>query len=751
MTSLLPKVKPAVIVTLLIILVFGCSSHQVAVKDPVRYPSHFSYDTVKAKRFDTGKMWTFEHAPVKYWKETYDFEASEDWLNDVRMSALKFANWCTASFVSEDGLIMTNHHCVDFITSRFEEDGEDIAENGFYANTLSEEREVPDLKVTLLVFTEDVTDEVLEAFNSGKTDKEKEANKTVKIDELEKMFSEETGLQCRITSLYNGGKYSLYGYKSYNDIRAVYVNETDIGLWGGDPDNFTYPRYNADFAFFRAYDENGKPLKTDHFYKFSTEGAKLDEPLFVIGNPGSTNRLQTVAQLEYARDFQYRAASVRLEKYIDLLYELVKEVPERAKEFDERIVSAGNSAKVYTNTYKALVDPYLLARKRDFEKGFKEAVNSDPELKLKYAHIWKGIEKTREELRKIAPERYAYRLSRSTSPKYFNIAEELIELAMALQLPNEQRTPDYKMDNLDSTIASIFPEDFDYVVDYKKIRLHGEYITEMLGKDNPVVQNFTDGNKGDEIIEFVKSKSEILTPKSVIELANSGADAILNSNDPFIKFLLATDERLKELDQRAREIADTEEVLEEILGQALYAVYGTNIPPDATFTLRINDGMLKGFEYNGTIAPVKTTFYGMYDRYYSNDGKYPWNLPERWQNPGEEFDMSTTFNFVSTNDITGGSSGSAVINKNAEVVGIAFDGNIESIAGNIIYLPGINRMVSVASQGMLEILDNIADARRISNELRLGRIPEEYKKTEPVAESAETPVEETAKKIETNN
>ncbi len=725
---------------------FGCTASETVKLDPVKYPSFFNYDTVQSKRFDTGKMWTFEHAPVEYWKETYNFEATEDWLSDVRMSALKFARWCTASFVSEDGLIMTNHHCVDFITDRFQEEGEDIAENGFYAPTLADERKVPDISVTQLVLTVDVTDKVVSAFNSGKTDKEKEELKKAKIDELEKNYSEETGLRCRITPLYHGGKYSLYGYKSYNDVRAVYVNETDIGLWGGDPDNFTYPRYNADFAFMRVYDESGEPLKTNNFFRFSTEGAKEGEPLFVVGNPGSTMRLQTVAQMEYARDFTYRAASYQLEKLIDLLYELVNEIPERADEFQERIVSAGNSAKVYTNTYQSLIDPYLLARKADFEKKFRKAVNSDPELKSKYSHIWSSIEKTRAELRNIAPERYAYRLNRRTSPKYFNIAQDLISLARELKLPEEKRSMDYKPENIDSTIASIFPADFDYPVDYKKIRLHGEYITEMLGENNPIVRNFTGGKNCNEIIDYVKAHSEIMTPEDVESLAKAGADAILGSNDPFIKFLLATETRLADLDMQAQEIADTEEVLNEILGQALYAVYGTDIPPDATFTLRINDGVMKSFEYNGTIAPVKTTFYGMYDRFYSNDGKYPWNLPERWQNPGEGLDMSTPFNFVSTNDITGGSSGSAVINKDAEVVGIAFDGNIESITGNLIYLPEINRMVSVASQAMLEILDDIAGAKRISSELRLGRIPEEYKIT-PVEEVSDVePVSEQSTK-----
>ncbi|MBN1302703.1 MAG: S46 family peptidase [Melioribacteraceae bacterium] len=705
----------------IILLFFGCSSNQLLHKDTIKYPVYTNYDTVKAKRFDTGKMWTFEHAPLDYFEETYNFVPSEDWLTDVRLSSLKFARWCTASFVSEDGLIMTNHHCVDFIIRRFEEEGEDLKKTGFYAPTLADERKIKDIYVDQLAFIEDVTDEVVSAFNSGRTDAEKESNKAKKIEELEKSYSDETGLRCAITELYNGGKYSLYGYKRYNDIRAVYVNETDMGLWGGDPDNFTYPRYNADFAFVRAYDENGKPVKTNNFYKFSLSGPQAGEPLFVVGNPGSTSRLQTVAQLEYARDFQYRAAAFSLEKYIDLFYELLEEHPERADEFNETIVSAGNGAKVYGNTFRALVDPYIIARKKDFERKFREAVNADPKLKSEYGELWNNIEMTCTELRNIAPERYAYRISRSTT-KYFDVAKSLIELSRQLQLPDEQRKPDFKKEMLDSTIANIYPADFDHVVNTKLIELHAAYITELLGVNNPVVYNFTNGFTGDEVVEYVKSKSRIMNAEDTMELIKKGSEAILASGDPFINFLLSTQDKLAELDKQANEIAATQDVMEEIMGQALYAVYGTSIPPDASFTLRINDGVMKEFEYNGTIAPTFTTFYGMYDRFKSFKEKYPWNLPERWQNPKEGFDMSTPFNFVSTNDITGGSSGSAVINSNAELVGIAFDGNIESITGNIIYLPEINRMVSVASPAILQILRYVAGADRIADELKAGKI-----------------------------
>ena len=700
---------------------WACSSNKVTTSS-IYYPKHFDLDTIKAKKFDTGKMWTFEYAPLDYFEETYSFRPSQEWLDDVRLSALKFANWCSASFVSEDGLIMTNHHCVDFITDRFQNEGENIKNNGFYASTLAEERKVPDLFVDQLVLIQDVTNDVLASYNQGKDDKEKSDLKKKKIKELEESYSKETGLICKVTSLYSGGKYSLYGYKRYNDIRAVYVNESDMGLWGGDPDNFTYPRYGADFAFMRAYDENGNPMKVDHFFKFSEYGAQPGEPLFVVGNPGNTQRLKTVAQLEFYRDFTFRNNSFRLKGMVDNMYELMREYPDKAEQIKNTLFMITNSEKVNIGMYKTLTDEKFMARKRAFEKDFKSKVMANPKLADKYGHIWEGIERTRAELRLTAPERNAYKFNPMSAPVYFKIAEKLIEYAEQMKLPEEERNSKYQKKNLDSTIVSIFPEKIDVPAEMKKIRLQADIITLNMGTEDPIAVKFTGGKKGNAAVEFIKSKSLILSEEGVLSLIRKGPDEILNSTDPFIYIILATRDRVKELDKKAAEIQEAETALEDQLGLALYEVYGTKIPPDATFTLRISDGEMKSFEYNGTVAPLVTTFYGMFDRYYSNNGEYPWNLPDRWANPSESFDPSTPFNFISTNDIIGGNSGSAIINKNAEVVGAVFDGNIESLAGGFLFDPENNRTVSVASQGILEILENVTNAKRIAKELKSGKI-----------------------------
>ncbi|OGU54549.1 MAG: hypothetical protein A2V66_02755, partial [Ignavibacteria bacterium RBG_13_36_8] len=644
-----------------------------------------------------GKMWTFEDAPLDYFQKTYNFKPTQQWLDQVRMSSLRFATWCSAFFVSEDGLIMTNHHCVDFILNLFQKEGENIPRNGFYAQMLEDERRVPNLYVEQMVLMKDVTDEVVPTVNAGKTDAERLENRNNIIEKLQNEYSEETGLRCQVVPLYSGGKYSLYGYRRYDDVRAVYVNEREAAMYGGDPDNFTYPRYDADFAFLRIYDENGQPLKTDNFLRLSKDGPQFNEPLFVIGNPGNTQKLNTLAQLEYYRDISVKNLDFLFNGLVAIYYELAEEYPEKADEYHSALSLPANTGKVFKYRIEALRDPYIMARKKALEEDFKAAVFAKPELKQKYGNLWGGITKLRTELRKIGNEIAAYNINNQFTAQYFTVAITLVDIAKQFQLPEENRGDEYKGEKLDSLINDLFPEDIDIPLENKKLALNVDFITMNLGSDNSLVKKISDGKKGKAAADYILANSVCDSKEVVVELIKKGPEAILNSGDPLIYYVINTQDRLQKLIQQSQEILNTEQALSDQLGQALFAIYGTSIPPDATFTLRISDGVLQGYEYNGTIAPAVTTFYGMYDRYYSHQKEYPWDLPERWVNFGPEFDLSTTFNFSSTHDIVGGSSGSAVVDKDKEVVGIAFDGNVESMPGNYIYIPDKNRMISVSS------------------------------------------------------
>lgn len=673
----------------------------------------------ESQRFDTGKMWTFEDISVEYLNETYGFNPSKEWFDDVRLSALKFGSWCSSSFVSEDGLLMTNHHCVDFISDRIQKDGENIRVNGFYAKTLADERKVPGLKVDQLVMIKDVTEKIITSMKDKSTDAEKLSAKNKTIKELEEKYSLESGLVCRVTELYQGGKYSLYGYKRYTDVRFVFIAENDIGFFGGLEDNFTYPRYNLDCSFLRVYEE-GKPVKTENFFKWSENGAVEGEPLFVIGNPGTTERLKTVAQLEYLRDITYKNRSFFFKGVVNYLSHALKRNP-NDEALKSSLLYSANSEKVFSGKYEGLIEEGLIERKKDFEEKFKAKVMEDPNAKERFGHLWESIEKIKTEQRQYANLIEAYTIPRRNAPGYFTIAKKLVTLAEELKKEEGQRKKEYKADALEKTINNIFPEDFDKDLEFDKVKLQAEIIINNLGTENEFVKELFEGNRCIEAAKYIISKSVIGDKENVLKIAKSSPAEILNSDDPFISFVVKTKDILSEKQKLMNETYKTEEALENELGQALFAVYGVSIPPDATMTLRINDGQMKGYNYNGTFAPANTTFYGLYDRYSSFKGRYPWDLPEKWKNPGE-LKLNTPFNFVSTHDIVGGSSGSAVINKNGEIVGLAFDGNISSIKGSFVYTNETARMVSVASQGMLEALRAIYKAERIVKELKDGKI-----------------------------
>ncbi|MGB5894073.1 MAG: S46 family peptidase [Ignavibacteriaceae bacterium] len=685
--------------------------------------SWIDLDTIKAGKFDTGKMWTFEYPPINYFEEEYGFTPDEDWFDHVRMAALKFATYCSASFVSEDGLIMTNHHCARQNITKVTQEGEELHKNGFISYTLEDERPVPGLFVEQTVYFKDVTDEILDAIEEGNTEDEKLAIKSRIIEEIETRVAEETGLDVSITPLYEGGRYSLYGYKRYNDVRLVFAPEEQLGSFGGDQDNFTYPRYSLDFSFFRVYDDDGEPLKTDHYYKWSDNGAELNEPVFVVGNPGSTNRLKTVAELEYSRDISYPRTLELIDGLIETYESLIESDPGRELELKDNLLNFLNSQKAYTGMLKGLRDPILMQRKRDFENNFKSAVQSDEELNEMYGDLWENIEEIRNELRKITNKRFALRMTgRFTTPRYFFIAEELVNIAEELKKPESERDELYVGEELELSIESMMPEDFDYEMNYKLLNQKIKILTENLGEDKELIQKMTGGKTGDEAVDYILSNSSLTNADDMKELVAEGPDSILSGNDPFIYFILTTKETSDELDAKVVELTELEDTYNEKLGRALFEVYGTSIPPDATFTVRISDGIVKSFPYNGTTAPAYTTFYGMYDRYYSFNKEFPWSLPERWENPPEDFDLSTKFNFITTNDLTGGSSGSAMINKDAEVVGIAFDGNIQGLPGNFIYRTEIIRAVGLHSSGMIEALEKIYNLNRISEELKSGEM-----------------------------
>lgn len=701
--------------SLLLIIAFVTFTNIMAQKS---FYEPYLLEDPEASLKDIGKMWTFDDIPFEYFEEEYGFKPTQEWLDDVQKSALHFGRGCSGSFVSANGLIMSNHHCARSGFVSVQKEGEDILKNGFYAETMEEERRIEGQYVDQLIKIEDVTEEIIAAINEGITNEEKVENRKAKISEIEKRYSDETGLKCEVVTLYNGGKYSLYAYKRYDDIRLVFAPEFQIASTGWDWDNFTYPRYELDFAFFRAYDENGEPVKVDNYFEWSANGAEEDELVFTVGRPGNTDRLLSVAQLEYLRDDVYPAVLMSLNGAYDAYRELYVEYPERESELLNRVMGIGNSRKVFAGLLWGLNDEYLMNRKRNFEQKLIADVKADAELNKKYGHLWKSIDEVITELKQYETERRAYTLLWYTQPYYFAAAKDVVKFAKQLQLPESEREEAYKTASLEETKAKLFDAGFDKELNDKLLLGHVVYLTHMLGNDHPIVVKLYGGNEGEEAVEYMLANSLLINQEKVDELLAKDPADILASDDPFIYFVTNTGEELDELNAKSKEAGNTLSVLNQQLGEVVFAVYGDKIPPDATATLRLSDGRVKGYEYNGTLAPPKTTFHGLYDRYNSFDkDTYPWGLTPKWETPPVGLDLTTPMDIATTNDIVGGNSGSAMINKNAEIIGLVFDGNLESIPGNFIYLPGENRTIAVDSKGLFEALKHVYKAERLVNEL----------------------------------
>lgn len=657
-------------------------------------------DTVKPGRFDQGKMWTFENAPLDYFEEQYGFRPTEEWLEDVRKSALRFSGWCSASFVSSEGLIMTNHHCSRGVVASVMKEGENFDDNGFYAETLEEERRIPDLYVDQLEKLADITARIKEL-----GDATPEATQKA-LEQVKNEYAAKEGwsdLELQTVTFYSGGRYSLYGFKRYPDIRLVLYPELALGYYGGDPDNFTYPRYNLDFTFFRAYDENGNPLNPNNYFTFNSEGADKGEVVFVIGNPGSTGRYRTMAQLQYDRDVSAPAVIDLLRNRMEILKNYAEGVTDVYKK--DSIInvafSLSNSNKAYTGRLKGMKDPYLMTKKAKREEELRQNLiseGSDP---------WSEIEKNVQEMSKI----YADVIFLSPNPirgKINSIMHQLYGYVLAAETGNEEAMAAHK-----ETINELF-RNFDRSLEKE---LFATQLQELKKHSKQgYVDNILKGRKPEKAAEEIMTNSMLFTEKGREKFFNTKPEKLDKLNDPLVaasKIVVPTFRmsagKMSALNQKNAE-------LEQKIMNMQFELTGPVSPPDATFSLRIADGVVKGYPYNGTLAPYKTTYFGLYDRHYSHDRKEPWDLPKRWLNPPLEL-LRSPLNFVSTNDIIGGNSGSPIINKNKEVVGLVFDGNIESLPGYFIYDDTYNRTVNVHAGGITAALKYIYKADRLVEEL----------------------------------
>lgn len=664
------------------------------------------YDDVEPSRFDYGKMWTLENAPLDYFEETYGFRPDDEWLEHARMSALRFSTYCSASFVSPQGLVMTNHHCSRDEVGKVMKEGEDFDQNGFYAPTLEEERKVEGLFVKQLVQIVDVTDTVLKAMNEAETDEAaveaKQATLQLLIEKYGTLEGWE-GLEIEPVTYYSGGRYSLYGYKKYDDVRLVLFPELDLGSFGGDFDNFTYPRYSLDCTFWRVY-EDGKPKNTTDFYfKFNVDGVKDGEAVFVIGNPGSTERYRTMAQLEYDRDYRYKVLLKWLENRVELMSNIQKEEPTRDRQ--NMIANLANSVKAINGIQGGMYDPYLMGKKQAMENMIKEksgAVAKGNDYWQQMADAYKVLEPHAAESILLGPSSlngktlsFAHMLYQYVTMKESGAGEEdLNAIKEQLMSLSGMMSDPYEVKYL----TTLFTE-----------------LKEFAG-DKAYVMEILDGHTPAKAAKMLLNNTKLMDADQLEKFLAKKVKKIKKSKDPVVKMAFSTIPVYNDAVMAFKSSSAERSELGRKISNEVYNVYGLSIPPDATFTTRLADGVVKSYDYNGTKAPIYTTYFGLYNRYYGFNKEFPWSLPEKWENPPMEL-LKTPLNFISTNDIIGGNSGSPLINKKGEAVGLAFDGNIESLPGNFIFDEKVNRTVSVHTGAIVAAMKYIYKADRLVHEL----------------------------------
>ncbi len=665
------------------------------------------YADVEPSRFDYGKMWTLEYAPLDYFEQTYGFRPDEAWIEHVRMSALRFSSFCSASFVSPNGLVMTNHHCSRGEVGKVMKEGEDFDKDGFYAKTAEEERRVSGLYVKQLAQIADVSKTIAEYTEKAESPEEVAQMRDSALKVLITEYSAKADwkdLEIEPVNYYSGGRYSLYGYKRYDDVRLVLIPELDLGFFGGDPDNFTFPRYNLDCTFWRVYD-NGKPLNTKDFhFKFNAEGAKEGEAVFVIGNPGSTERYRTMAQLEFDRDYRYNSQLKWMKNRLALMGEKYEKEP--SHELQEDMFSMSNGVKAINGIVEGMFDPQLMGKKNAMEKLVKsksKAVANGNDYWKQLADAYQPLNGYIAELNILGPNPY--------NGSTIQVAHQMYKY---LQGADEEVSDEDKAALEEQVQATAQGMSSPYEASYLATVL--SELQEFASPDDTYVQEILDGRTPEVAAKEILDKTAFNKPDKLKKLLNSKPKKLQKSKDPVLQIARLAIPKFYEGAALFQSTAPARQALSKKIANEVYQIYGLDIPPDATFTMRIADGVVKGYDYNGTTAPYKTTYFGLYDRYYSHDKQFPWDLPEKWQNPPMEL-LQSPMNFVSTNDIIGGNSGSPIINKKGEVVGLIFDGNIESLPGNFIYDERVNRAVSVHAGGMAAALKYIYKADRILKEL----------------------------------
>jgi hypothetical protein len=659
-------------------------------------------------------MWTFDNPPVKLLKARYGFTPTQEWLDHLRLASVRLNDGGSGSFVSPNGLLLTNHHIARGQLQKNSTAEHDYLRDGFYADTPDKEMKSPDLEVNVLVGMENVTGRVQGAAQGIPDEAKALKAREAAIAAIEKESKEKTGLRSDVVPLYEGGEYWLYQYKAYTDVRLVFAVEQQAAFYGGDPDNFTYPRYDLDMALFRVY-ENGKPLHTENYLKWNLKGAAPGELIFIPGHPGSTQRQNTMAELNFEHEVVEPNMIAYLKRRIAACQTFAARGPEQARLVGSTIFLLQNSLKVYEGRTEALSDKATIAKKQAEEDDFRKRVAANPEWQKEFGGAWETIAATE---KKAAPRMKAM-IFRRTDSRLFTIARLLEQYVVEVKKPDGERLPGYHDAQLEPLMFQLkSPAKIDPETEKLYMSAALNLAAEKLGTDDEYLKALTGGKDLESFVNSAVDGTKLYDPEFRKSLIEGGEAAVSASTDPMIVAARRTDTLTREYQRWQRdEIASVLTQAGEKLGKARFLAYGKDAYPDATFTLRLSYGAVKGYPYNGTIAPPFTTFYGLYDRAASFSNQPPFDLTPKEAAGRDKLDLSIPLDFVSTGDSIGGNSGSPVVNRDGELVGLIFDGNIESLAGNFVYEDEKNRAVAVHAAGMMEALRKLYSADALADEL----------------------------------
>ncbi|QEG36996.1 S46 family peptidase [Bythopirellula goksoeyrii] len=655
-------------------------------------------------------MWLFNDLPHEILKQEYDFDPTQEWADHIMLSSVRFSSGGSASFVSSNGLVITNHHVAADTLHKLSTPESNYYENGFLAAGPENELKAPDLELNQLVSIQDVTDRVNDAVADDLDAEESHKARRAAMSVIEQESLDETGLRSDVITLFGGAKYHLYRYKKYTDVRLVWAPESSAAFFGGDMDNFEFPRYNMDVTMFRVY-EDGKPAKIDHYLKWSEHGAGDGEVVFVSGNPARTDRGLTTAALKTLRDNS-------LPSYLDYLCRMEVAIqqfcyqsPEHQRRGQDELFGIQNSRKAITGMLVGLQNPKFLAEKTTREEELLAKVRANPELEH-YAEAWQEVADVQPEKRALLNGGVDFR------ERYYEIAKELVLMAQEDQKPSEDRLREFSDSGRESLEHELFsPATIYDDLEVAKLSSQLSMFVEQRGGDDPLVVTALDGKNPFERAAQLIGESQLNRVEYRRELAEGGVEAIKSSQDPMIQFFRSLEKEYRARRKKKESLEEIERQAYSQIEEARVAVEGTSGYPDATFTLRLSFGVVKGYEEDGRDVPPWTTFAGAFAHQAAHEAKKPWILPPSWNEAKSRIDLKTPLNFVSTADIIGGNSGSPVVNRAGEFVGIIFDGNIQSLTADYMYDDAVSRAVSVHSSGIREALRSIYNAEELADQL----------------------------------